>query len=215
MKLSKSITFFFTIIIHSVINASWCNICIIFFTFSSNPQYQLIFFLSREEMKVLGEIRELTHPHRITPVAVPSERITPVAVPSERPAPSATASSSGVPPEPLIIKPKTTTVHVTGLYSEWLTLGLPANLCVLPPTKLPGNQSQHTCLLCRDIKMSSNGAYNHIQTEHIGVLLQCCFCSWSSGSACMMQEHLLKYHRKDDGSCMIAGLEPTPQATCH
>ena len=63
--------------------------------------------------------------------------------------------------------------------------------------------------------MSSDGAYNHICIEHLGVLLQCCFCSWSSGSACMMQEHLLKHHRKDDGSCMIVGLEPTPRAKCH
>ena len=156
-------------------------------------------------MKVLGEIQELIHPCRVTPVTVPSEKL----------APSAMAISSGMPLEPLDVKPDTTTVHVMGSYSEWLTLGLPTDLRVPPPTKLLENQSQHVCPLCGDIKMSSNRAYNHIQTEHVGVLLQCCFCSWSSGSARMMQEHLLKYHQKDDGSCMIAVLEPTPRATCH
>ena len=150
-------------------------------------------------------MRELTCPHRISPAPVPSEK----------PAPSATASSSGVPLEPLVVKPKTTTIHITGSFSEWLTLGLPADLCVLPLTKLHRNRSQHTCPLCGDVKMLSDGAYNHIHIEHLGVLLQCCFCSWSSGSAHMMQEHILKHHRKEDGSCMIAGLEPTPQATHH
>ena len=85
-KLSMSITFFFSIIMHTFINASWCNIFIIFFVFPLNPQFQQISFLSREEVKVLGEMRELTCPRRITPVAVPSEK----------PAPSATASLSGV-----------------------------------------------------------------------------------------------------------------------
>ena len=132
--------------------------------------------LSREEVKVLGEIQELTCPHRVTLVAVPSKK----------PAPSAMATSSSVPPEPLVIKPDTTMVHVTGSYSEWLTLGLPTDLRVPPPTKLLGNWSQHVCPLCGDIKMSSDGAYNHIWTEHVGVLLQCCFRSWSSGSACMI-----------------------------
>ena len=113
-------------------------------------------------------------------------RVTPVTVPSEKPAPSAMAMLSGVPLEPLVIKPDTTTVHVMGSYSEWLTLGLPTDFHVPPPTKLPGNWSQHVWPLCGDIKMSSDGAYNHIQTEHVGVLLQCCFCSWSSGSARMM-----------------------------
>ena len=139
-------------------------------------------------------------------------RIVPVPVPLEKPAPSATASSSGMPPEPLMVKPNTTTVHVTGSFAEWITLGLPADLCMLLPIKLPRNHSQHTCPLCGDIKMSANGAYNHICIEHLGLLLQCCFCSWSSGSACMMREHILKHHRKDDGSCMISGLEPTPRA---
>ena len=124
---------------HTVINASWCNIFIIFFIFPLNPQFQQIFFLSREEVKVLGEIRELTHPRRNTPVDMPSKRITPVAVPSEKPAPNAAALSSDVPLEPLVIKPETMTVHVTGSFSEWLTLGLPADLHVPPPTKLPGN----------------------------------------------------------------------------
>ena len=113
----------------------------------------------------------------------------------------------------LIVKPDTSTVHVTGSFAECLTLGLPSDLRMPLPTKLPGNCSQHTCPLCRDIKMSADGAYNHICIEHLGVLLQCCFCNWNSGSAHMMREHILKHHRKDDGSCMIAGLEPTPQAT--
>ena len=113
----------------------YCLFCLFF-----KPSVPTDFlFFSREEVKVLGVIRELTCPHRVTPVAVPSERITPVAVPSERPAPSATALSSGVPPEPLIIKPETTIVHVTGSYLEWLTLRLPANLRVPPLTKLLGN----------------------------------------------------------------------------
>ena len=147
----------------------------------------------------------MTHPHHIIPRPVPTAK----------PAPSATASSSGAPPEPVVVKPKTTTLHVTGSFSEWLTLGLPTNICVLPCTKLPGNRSQHSCPLCGDVKMSADGAYNHICLEHSGVLLQCCFCTWSSGSACMTQEHILKHHRKDDSSCMIISLEPTPQATCH
>ena len=125
---------------------------------------------------VLGEIRELTCPHRIVPAPVPLEK----------PAPSAMASSSGVPAEPLVVKPNTMTVHITGSFAEWLTLGLPADLCMLPPTKLPRNCSQHTCPFYGDIKMSADGAYNHICIEHLGVLLLCCFCSWSSGSACMM-----------------------------
>ena len=156
-------------------------------------------------MKVLGDIQEFTCPHKVTPVAVPSMKQ----------APSAMATSSGAPQEPLSVKLETTTENVTGSYSEWLTLGLPIDLCVPPPTKLLGNRSQHVCPLCGDIKMSSDRAYNHIQNEHVGVLLQCCFCSWNSGSACMMREHLLKFHRKDDGSCMVAGLEPTPRATRH
>ena len=136
-------------------------------------------------------------------------------VPTSKPAPSTTASSSGVPPEPVVVKPETSTVHVMGSFAEWLTLGLPADIHVLPPTKLPGNRSQHSCPLCGDVKMSSDGAYNHICLEHLGVLLQCCFCNWSSGSTHMMREHILKHHRKDDGSCMITGLEPTPRATHH
>ena len=147
----------------------------------------------------------MTHPHCIIPTPVPTAT----------PTPSTTASSSGVPPEPVVVKPETSTVHVMGSFSEWLTLGLPTNVHVPPPTKLPGNRSQHSCPLCGDVKMSSDGVYNHIHLEHLGVLLQCCFCTWSSGSAHMMQEHILKHHRKDDRSCMIAGLEPTPQATCH
>ena len=155
----------------------------------------------REEAKVLGDIQGLTRPHKVTP--------------SARPAPSATATASGEPQEPLVVKPETSTVNVTSSYSEWLTLGLPLDLRVPPPTKLPGNCSQHICPLCGDIKMSSDGAYNHIRIEHARVLLQCCFCSWSSGSARMMQDHILRFHQSDDGSCLIAGLEPTPRATCH
>ena len=151
-------------------------------------------------MRVLGEIKQITHPYHIisTPVS------------TAKPAPSATASSAGVPPEPVVVKLETSTVHVMGSFAEWLTLGLPFNVRVLLPTKLPGNRSQHSCPVCGDVKMSSDGAYNHICIEHLGVLLQCCFCNWSSGSACMMQEHILKHHRKDDSSCIIAGLEPTP-----
>ena len=160
--------------------------------------YQWVFSLSREEARVLGDIQEITHPLKVTPISVPSMK----------PAPSAMAMPSGAPQEPLVVKPETTTVNVTSSYSEWLTLGLPIDLCVPPPTKLPENQSQHICSLCGDIKMSSDRAYNHIWTEHVGVLLQCCFCSWSSGSARMMREHLLRFHQSDDGSCLIAGLEP-------
>ena len=197
MKPSKSATLLSTIILPAVTNASLCSI------FIANRFPSFLFF--REEVKVLGEMRELTCPRQIVPEPVPLEKL----------APSATASSSGVPPESLVVKPDTTTVHITSSFTEWLTLGLPVDLHVPPPIKLPGNCSQHTCPLCGDIKMSADGAYNHICIEHLGVLLQCCFCSWSSGSACMMREHILKHHRTDDGSCMIAGLEPTPQATCH
>ena len=213
MKPSKSTTLLSTIILHAVTNASLCSIFTAFFLLSLDqgftPQYQQIFCFPvffREEVKVLGEMRELTYPCRIAPAPVPIEK----------PAPSTMASSSGIPLEPLVVKPDTSTVHVTRSFAEWLTLGLPSDLCMLPlPTKLPGNCSQHTCPLCMDIKMSADRAYNHIHIEHLGVLLQCCFCNWSSGSARMMQEHILKHHKKDDGSCMIAGLEPTPRATCH
>ena len=195
------------ILLHAVTNASLCNIFTAFFLLSLDQgftlQYQQIsafHFFFREEVKILGEMRELTCPHHIAPAPVPIEK----------PAPSTTALSSGIPLEPLLVKPDTSTVHVTGSFAEWLMLGLPSDLPVLLPTKLPGNHSQHTCPLCGDIKMSADRAYNHICIEHLGVLLQCCFCNWSSGSACMMQEHILKHHKKDDGSCMIAGLEPTP-----
>ena len=178
----------------------YCMHCLLLFL-----HYQWVFSLSREEVRVLGDIQEITRPRKVTPISVPSTK----------PAPSTMAMSSGAPQEPLVIKMETTTVNVMGSYSEWLTLGLPIDLHVPPPTKLPGNQSQHICPLCGDIKMSSDGAYNHIQTEHVGTLLQCCFCSWSSGSAHMMREHILKFHHKDDGSCMVVGLEPTPRATHH
>ena len=125
---------------------------------------------------MLGNIQQIRHPHCIIPMPVSTSK----------PAPSATASSSGVPPEPVVVKLETSTVHVMGSFAEWLTLGLPADVRVPPPTKLPGNRSQHSCPLCGDVKMSSDGAYNHIHLEHLGVLLQCCFCNWSSGSTCMM-----------------------------
>ena len=141
--------------------------------------------------------------------------VTTTTLPAAHPTPSATASSTGAPHEPVAVKPEVTMVHVMGAYTEWLTLGLPADIQVPPPTKLLGNRSQHSCLICVDIKSSSNGAYNHIHLEHLGILLQCCFCTWSSGSARMMWEHILKHHHKDDGSCMIPGLKPTPHATCH
>ena len=131
-----------------------------------------------------------------------------------RPAPSATVSSTSAPQEPIAVKPEVTLVHVNGAYTEWLTLGLPVDIHVPPPTKLPGNRSQHSCPICGDIKSSSDGAYNHVCLEHLGILLQCCFCTWSSGSARMMWDHILKHHQKDDRSCMITGLEPMPRATC-
>ena len=131
-----------------------------------------------------------------------------------RPVPSATVSSIGAPQEPITVKPEVTLVHVTGAYTDWLTLGLPADVHVPPPTKLPGNRSQHSCPICGDIKSSSDGTYNHFQIEHLGILLQCCFCTWSSGSAQMMWDHILKHHQKDNGSCMIPGLKPAPRATC-
>ena len=118
----------------------------------------------------------MTRPHHVTTTPAPTAK----------PAPSATASSSGVPPEPVVVKPETNTVHVMMSFSDWLTLGLPANIRVPPPTKLPVNRSQHSCPLCGDVKMSSDGVYNHICLEHLGVLLQCCFCTWSSGSTHMM-----------------------------
>ena len=150
-------------------------------------------------------MRQLTHPHHVIPTPIPVDK----------PALSATASSSGITPEPLVVKPDTSTIHVTRSFAEWLTLGLPSDVHMPLPTKLPGNRSQHSCPLCGDITMSADGAYNYIHLEHLGVLLQCCFCNWSSGSARMMQEHILKYHKKDDGTCMIPGLEPTPRATRH
>ena len=79
-----------------------------------------------------------------------------------RPAPSATVSSTGAPQEPMAVKPEVILVHVTGAYTDWLTLDLPADVHVPPPMKLPGNRSQHSCPLCGDIKSSSDGAYNHI-----------------------------------------------------
>ena len=127
-------------------------------------------------MKVLGEMQQVTHPHRVTTTLMPAAK----------PAPSTTVSSTGAPHEPVVVKPETTTVHVAGSHAEWLTLGLPADIRVPLPTKLPGNRSQHSCPLCGDIKLLSDGAYNHIHMEHLGILLQCCFCTWSSGSARMM-----------------------------
>ena len=200
MKFSKFLSH------HNCTLTSWYNIFIVSFAFLLYLHYQWVFSLSREEVMVLGNIHELTCPCKVTPVTVPSTK----------PAPSAMAMSSGAPQEPLFVKLETTTVNVMGSYSDWLTLGLPIDFHVPPPTKLLGNRSQHVCPLCGDIKMSSNGAYNHIWTEHVGILLQYCFCSWSSGSARMIQEHLLKFHWKDDGWRMKdVGLEPTPRATRH
>ena len=130
----------------------------------------------REEVRVLGEMQQVTCPCQVT--AMP--------LPAAKPAPSATVSSTGTPYEPVSVKPETTTVHVMGSFPDWLTLGLPTDIWVPLPTKLPGNRSQHSCPLCRDIKSSNNGAYNHIHLEHLGILLQCCFCTWSSGSAQIM-----------------------------
>ena len=130
-----------------------------------------------------------------------------------KPAPSATVSSTGALHKPIAVKPEVTLVHITGAYTEWLTLGLPVDIQVPAPTKLPGNRSQHSCPICGNIKSSSDGAYNHVCLEHLGILLPVCFCTWSSGSVRMMQDHILKHHQKDDGSCMIPGLEPMPHAT--
>ena len=147
----------------------------------------------------------MTRPHHVTTTTIPVAKS----------APSVTVSSTGAPHEPVAVKLKVTMVHVMGAYTEWLTLGLPVDTWVPPATKLLGNRSQHSCPICGDIKSSSDGAYNHICLEHLGILLQCCFCTWSSGLARMMWDHILKHHQKDDGSCMIPGLEPTPRATCH
>ena len=148
-------------------------------------------------------MQKVTHPHRAAATTTFAAR----------PVPSATGSSTGAPQEPITVKPEVTLVHVTGAYMDWLTLGLPVDICVPPPTKLLCNRRQHSCPIQGDIKSSSDGAYNHIQIEHLGILLQCCFCTWSSGSARMMWDHILKHHQKDDGSCMIPGLQPAPCAT--
>ena len=150
-------------------------------------------------------MQQVTHPHHVTTTPMPAAK----------PAPSATVSSTGAPHEPIAVKLEMTMVHVTGSYAKWLTLGLPTDIWVPPPTKLPGNRSQHSCPFCVDIKLSSDGSHNNIHLEHLGILLQCCFCTWSGGSTRMMWEHILKHHQKDDGSCMISGLEPMPHATCH
>ena len=154
---------------------------------------------------MLGEMQQMTCPCQVATTMIPAAK----------PRLSAMASSTGASHEPVAIKPEVTMVHVTGAYTEWLTLGLPADIWVPLPTKLTGNRSQHSCPICVDIKSSSNVAYNHIHLEHLRILRQCCFCTWSSGLARMMQEHILKHHQKDDGSCMIPGLKPTPCATCH
>ena len=173
-----------------------------------SSQFQKVSFLPffRQEAKVLGEIQQVTMPTLCHNYYFACCQASPQCYSFLIWCP---------PPELVSVKPETTAVHVMGLFSNWLTLGLPANIWVPPPTKLPGNRSQHSCPLCGDIKLPCDGAYNHICLEHLGVLLQCCFCTWSSGSTCMMREHILKHHQKDDGSCMIAGLEPTPWATCH
>ena len=78
---------------------------------------------------------------------------------SARPAPSATISSTSAPHEPIAVKPEVTLGHVTGAYTERLTLGLPVDIHVPPPTKLPGNWSQHSC--------PSVGTSNHPAMEPI------------------------------------------------
>ena len=84
----------------------------------------------------------MTCPHHVTTTILPAAK----------PAPSSTTSSTGAPHEPVAVKPEMTTMHVMGAYTDWLTLGLPANIWVPLPTKLPGNRSQHSCLICADIK---------------------------------------------------------------
>ena len=54
--------------------------------------------------------------------------VTTTTIPAAHPTPSATASSTGAPHEPGAVKPEVTTVHVTGAYTKWLTLGLPADI---------------------------------------------------------------------------------------
>ena len=148
-------------------------------------------------------MQQVTHPHHAAATTTLAAR----------PAPSATVSSTGAPHKPIAVKPEVTLVHITGAYTEWLTLGLPVDIRVPPPTKFPGNRSQHSCPICGDIKSSSGRAYNHVCLEHLGILLQCCFCTWSSGSVRMMWDHILKHHQKDNGSCKIPGLEPMPHVT--
>ena len=127
-------------------------------------------------------MQQVTHPHCAAATTTFAAR----------PATSATVSSTGVPQEPIAVKPEVTLVHVTETYMDWLTLDFPADVCVPPPMKLLGNRSQHSCPIYGDIKSSSDGAYNHVQIEHLGILLQCCFCTWSSGSVRMMWDHILK-----------------------
>ena len=61
-------------------------------------------FFSREEVKVLGEMQQVRHPHHVAST-------TSVAA---RPAPSATVSSTGATQEPIAVKPEVTLVHITG-----------------------------------------------------------------------------------------------------
>ena len=92
-------------------------------------------FFFREEVKVLGEMQQVMHPCH----AAATTTFT------ARPAPSATVSSTWAPQIPITVKLEVTLVHITGAYTDWLTLGLPADICIPPPMKLPGNRSQHSC----------------------------------------------------------------------
>ena len=69
-------------------------------------------------------MQQVTHPHRAAATTTFAARR----------APSATVSSTGAPQEPIAVKPEVTLVHVTGSYMDWLTLGLPADVHVPPPT---------------------------------------------------------------------------------
>ena len=78
-------------------------------------------------------------------------------------APSATVSSTRTPHEPIAVKPEVTLVHITGAYTEWLTLGLPVDICVPPPTKLLGITGVNIPVTC--VEISSHPVMEHITTS--------------------------------------------------
>ena len=70
-------------------------------------------FFFREEVKVLEEMQQVTCPHCAAATTTFAAW----------PAPSATVSSTGAPQEPIAVKPEVILVHITGAYTDWLTLG--------------------------------------------------------------------------------------------